>query len=115
MRTAIAFTKGMQRIQLSQIVRRTPTKLCRRKSAEMVLLRQFTKDRLSGTFKIGMMRKAARVLDDIHRPQLSSPLIEITEQMTMNCLQMRKIERARNGVLHQFVRALRDELRLGLF
>lgn len=102
-RSAIPVPEGMQRVHLSEIVRRTPTACGWFTSAEMVGLCQVSKDQRGGTLNISMVRKAARVLREIDRPQVSSPLIEIAEQMTMNRLQMGKIERARKGVLYQFV------------
>ena len=106
LRSSIALAKGMNRIDLAQIIRRPLGKLLQRKVGEKALATKFLHHVCKGCRNMQRRCEARIVLGNIDQTQLSSPRKDILKEIVMNCAQMNGVELPGNSKIVQFSCAL---------
>ena len=113
LRSAVAFTERMQRIQLSEIMRRAVAESLGAKSREMLFLGKILENGRCGGLDVGMMREQVAALADIDGSQLPCPIVHVADQVTVDGFQVGKIKAAFQRRLRKFTGAFGYEVGFG--
>jgi hypothetical protein len=84
-------------------------------SGQVLLFRKLLEDHSGGSINVGVMGKKVAALANVDGSQLSSPFVQVAEQVAVNGLQMGEVKPALNRRLRKFVRTGRHQGRFSLF
>jgi hypothetical protein len=110
LRSAIAFTERVQRIQLPEILRRAVAECVRVKPCEILFLGKVLEDGRGGALDVNMVREQVPALANIDCSQLSGPIVDVAEQVTVDRLEVGEIKAAFEGRLRKLAGALGYEV-----
>src|SRR5216110_3178289 len=92
LRSAIAFTKRMGRIQLAEKIGSSLGERCSIEGSELVFSRKFLQGLRYGGFQEGGESEEMAAFGHVHRPKLSRPLVHVLKDVPMDRLEVRDIE-----------------------
>jgi hypothetical protein len=79
LRSAIAFTERMQRVQLPEIVRGTMAERVRAETGQVIFFFELLEHRHGRGFDARVVGEAIVAFADIDGPQLSGPVVQVAE------------------------------------
>src|SRR5215472_16274741 len=92
LRSAVAFAEGMKGIQFAKIVRGALAESGGAKSGEALFVRELLEDRSGGALDVSVMGEKVIAPADVDCSQFSRPFVYVTEQVTVNGLEVGKVK-----------------------
>jgi hypothetical protein len=92
LRPSGALSKRMKSIQLAQVVRRSVAEPCGAEPDQTVFVRKSLEERRGRVDNVSMVGEQVTTLADVDGTHLSSPIVQVPEQISVHSLQVREVE-----------------------
>jgi hypothetical protein len=95
----VAFTEGMQGVQLTEVIRSAIAESVRAEPRELVFLRKLQEDRRGGACDVAEMSETIAAFADVYGSQLAGPIVHVAKKVLVYRLQVGEIETTFQGRL----------------